>query len=63
MVGNVVRVKYVSMVGCVAWVGYVFMVGYFVWVKYVAVDRNTALILLKQDCQAQQMKLNTFHYM
>lgn len=41
---------------------YVSMVGYVVWVKYVsmfvcvAVDRNTALILLKQGCQVQQMK-------
>lgn len=69
MVGYVAWLRYVSMVGYIVWVGYVSMVGYVVWVGYVsmvecvAVDRNTALILLKQGCQAQQMKLKTFHYM
>lgn len=48
---------YVYMVEYVAWVGYVSMMG------YVAMDRNTALTLLKQGCQAQQMKCKIFHYM
>lgn len=69
MAGCTAWLRYVSMVGYVVWVGYVTMVGYAVWVgyvsmvKYAAVDRNTALRLLKQSCQAQQRKLKTFHYM
>lgn len=57
MVGYVARVGYVFIVGYVAWVGYASMV------RYIAMDRNTALILLKQDCQDQQMKHKIFHYM
>lgn len=47
---------------------YVSMVGYVVWVKYVSmfgcvsVDRNTALVLLKQGCQIQQMKQGILLY-
>lgn len=69
MVGYVVWVKYVSTVGCIAWVryvsmvGYVALVGYVSMVGYVAVDRSTTLILLKQCCQAHQMKLKIFYYM
>lgn len=43
--GFLVDKVYVSMVGYVVWVKYVSMIG------CVAVDRNTALILLKQGCQ------------
>lgn len=37
------------------------LVGYVSMVGYTALDRN--LILLKQGCRAQQMKLMIFHYM